>query len=103
VSEELLDDLGIPAPAEKERGARVTEVVEAGFLRNAALLRSRRKGPPVSDQARMGWPVWPGKMRARSREALLESIGAAIWALSAEDARGYLDHCGYRTSVQSLW
>jgi sterol 3beta-glucosyltransferase len=43
------------------------------------------------------------KAEARSREALLESIGAAIWALSAEDARGYLDHCGYRTSVQSLW
>jgi len=43
------------------------------------------------------------KAEARSREALLEAIGAAISALSAEDARGYFDHCGYRTSVQSLW
>ena len=42
------------------------------------------------------------KAEARSREALLEAIGAAISALSAEEARGYFDHCGYRTSVQSL-
>ncbi len=33
VSEEFLDDLGMHALAEKERGARVTEVVEAGLIR----------------------------------------------------------------------
>jgi hypothetical protein len=45
-------------------------------------------------------PVCP---EARTKEALLEAIGAAISALSARDARGYFEHCGYRASVQSLW
>jgi transposase len=43
------------------------------------------------------------KAEARTKEALLEAIGAAISALSARDARGYFEHCGYRPSVQSLW
>jgi hypothetical protein len=40
------------------------------------------------------------KAEARSREALLEAIGAAISALSAQDARGFFEHCGYRAMVQ---
>jgi transposase len=40
------------------------------------------------------------KVEARSREALLEAIGAAISALSARDARGFFEHCGYRAMVQ---
>jgi transposase len=40
------------------------------------------------------------KAEARSREALLEAIGTAISALSAEDARGYFEHCGYHAMVQ---
>ena len=43
------------------------------------------------------------KAEARTKETLLEAIGAAISALSARDARGYFEHCGYRASVQSLW
>jgi len=43
------------------------------------------------------------KSEARTKEALLEAIGAAISALTAKDARGFFEHCGYRTSVQSLW
>jgi transposase len=39
------------------------------------------------------------KAQARSRETLLEAIGAAISALSAEDARGF-EHCGYRAAAQ---
>jgi transposase len=42
------------------------------------------------------------KIEARSREALLEAIGAAILALSAQDARGFFEHCGYRVGVQPL-
>jgi hypothetical protein len=42
------------------------------------------------------------KAEARSREALLEAMGKAISALSAEDARGYFEHCGYRAAVQSF-
>jgi transposase len=42
------------------------------------------------------------KVEARSREALLEAIGAAISALSARNARGFFEHCGYRVEVQPL-
>jgi transposase len=34
------------------------------------------------------------KAEARSREALLEAMGTAISALSAQDARGFFEHCG---------
>ncbi len=40
---------------------------------------------------------------ARTREALVEAIGAAISAVTAKDAYGFFEHCGYRMSVQSLW
>ena len=40
------------------------------------------------------------KAQARSREALLEALGAAILALSAQEARGFFEHCGYRAMVQ---
>ena len=42
------------------------------------------------------------KAEARSREALVEAIGKAISALSAHDARGFFEHCGYRPRVQLL-
>ena len=42
------------------------------------------------------------KAEARSREALLEAMGIAISALSAEDARGFIEHCGYRAMVQAF-
>src|SRR5215204_4921582 len=42
------------------------------------------------------------KAEARSREALLEAMGKAISALSAEDARGFFEHCGYRAMVQAF-
>jgi transposase len=40
------------------------------------------------------------KVEARSREALLEAIGAAISAVSDRDALGFFEHCGYRPTVQ---
>jgi transposase len=42
------------------------------------------------------------KVEARSREALIDAIGRGISMITAEDARGFFDHCGYITSVQSL-
>jgi transposase len=42
------------------------------------------------------------KAEARSREALIESIGQAISAVSARDARGFFEHCGYRAVAQSF-
>jgi transposase len=42
------------------------------------------------------------KAESRTREALVEAIGAAISAVTVEDARGFFEHCGYGTVVQSL-
>jgi transposase len=35
------------------------------------------------------------RAEARTREALLEAMGAAISAVTAGDARGFFEHCGY--------
>ena len=32
----------------------------------------------------------------------MEAMGTAISALGAEDARGFLEHCGYRAMVQKF-
>jgi transposase len=42
------------------------------------------------------------KAGARGREALVEALGAALDAVSAQDALGFFKHCGYRRSVQPL-
>ena len=40
------------------------------------------------------------KAEARSREALVEAMGKALDAVTARDARGFFDHCGYRALGQ---
>ena len=40
------------------------------------------------------------KVEARSRETLLEAIGAAISAITNQDAHGFFEHCSYRAMVQ---
>ena len=42
------------------------------------------------------------KAAARSKEALVEAIGQALDAVTAEDALGYFKHAGYRTTAQLL-
>jgi transposase len=42
------------------------------------------------------------KAEARTRVTLLEALGVAISAVSARDAQGFFEHCGYRTPVQPL-
>ena len=42
------------------------------------------------------------KAEARSRAALVEVLGTAISAITARDVRGFFEHCGYTTPVQSL-
>ena len=39
---------------------------------------------------------------ARSREGLIEAMGSAISAVTAGDAWGFFEHCGYRLSGQLL-
>ena len=42
------------------------------------------------------------KAQARTREALIEAMGAAISAVTGRDARGFFEHCGYRLAGQLL-
>lgn len=42
------------------------------------------------------------KAEARTREYLVEAMGGAISSVTDEDARGFFEHCGYGTPVQSL-
>jgi transposase len=42
------------------------------------------------------------KIRARTKEDLIEAMGLALAAVSAADVRGYFTHCGYRTPAQQL-
>ena len=42
------------------------------------------------------------KLRARTKEALIEAMDRALGALSTQDARGLFTHCGYRLLAQRL-
>lgn len=43
------------------------------------------------------------KAGARSREALIETLSEAISAVSAQQARGFFEHAGYRSEGRLLW
>ena len=42
------------------------------------------------------------KARASTREALIEAMGRALDVVTAEDARGFFEHCGYPLPAQPL-
>jgi len=42
------------------------------------------------------------KVSARTKEALVEAIGAALSAISAPEVRGFFEHAGYHPTAQLL-
>ena len=42
------------------------------------------------------------KAATRTKEALVRAIGLALWAVSVQDARGFFEHAGYRTTAHLL-
>jgi hypothetical protein len=42
------------------------------------------------------------KAAARTKGALVEAIAAALSAITAQDARGFFEHAGYRPTGQLL-
>ena len=42
------------------------------------------------------------RAEARTREALIEAMGAALSTISAQDASCFFGFCGYRTAAQLL-
>jgi transposase len=82
------------------KGERVREIIEG---RGCELLYLPSYSPdlnPIEEAFGKMKGLFLRKVEARSREALLEAIGAAISAVSDRDARGFFEHCGYRTTVQ---
>jgi transposase len=84
------------------KGAKVREVIEQ---RGAELVYLPPYSPDFNpiEEAFSKIKSLVRKAEARTREALVEAIGRAISAVSAQDARGFFEHCGYGIPVQSLW
>ena len=81
------------------KGERVKELIEQ---RGCELLYLPPYSPDFNpiEEAFAKIKALVRKAEARSREDLVEAIGAAISALSAQDAMGFFEHCGYRAVVQ---
>jgi transposase len=83
------------------KGGRVKEIIEGKGCELVYL-------PPYSpdfNPIEQAFSKVKGLLRraeARTREALIEAIGRALWAVSAQDARGFFGHCGYRSMDQLL-
>jgi transposase len=84
------------------KGERVREMIEQ---RGCQLLYLPAYSPDLNpiEEAFSKIKGLVRKAQARTREALVEAIGWALWAVTSRDARGFFEHCGYRMSVQSLW
>jgi transposase len=90
----VLDNLGA------HRGERVREIVEA---RGCSLVFLPAYSPDFSpiEEAFSKIKALLRKAKARTHEALLEAIGRALNAVSAQDARSWFAHCGYPLGAQS--
>ncbi len=82
------------------KGSRVRELVEE---RGCQLLYLPPYSPDFSpiEEAFSKLKAMLKKASARTREALLEAIAAALSAVTPEDARGFFGHCGYLPIAQS--
>lgn len=91
----VLDGLGA------HRTQRVTELIEA---RGADLVFLPSYSPDLNpiEEAFSKIKALVRKEDARVREALLEAIGRALAAVTAEDAAGWFAHAGYWPQDQPL-
>jgi transposase len=89
----VMDDLSA------HKGERVRELVESA---GCELLYLPPYSPDFSpiEEAFSKVKALLRKAQARSREALVEAMGKALDAVTARDARGFFEHCGYRMSGQ---
>jgi len=83
------------------RGKRVRELIEA---RGCKLVYLPPYSPDLNpiEEAFSKIKGFIRKAEARTRETLVEAMGAAISAITARDAHSFFKHCGYATPVQSL-
>ncbi len=83
------------------KGAMVRELIEA---RGCELLYLPPYSPDLNpiEQAFAKVKGLLRRAAARTREALIEAMGAALSAVTARDASGFFLHCGYRAPAQLL-
>ncbi len=91
----VLDDLGA------HKGERVREPVE-GRGCELWFLPAYSPDPNPIEEAFGKVKALLRKAEARTREALIEAMGAALSAVTARDARGFFEHCGYRLLLDHL-
>jgi transposase len=83
------------------KGGRVKEIIEG---RGCELLYLPPYSPDLNpiEQAFSKVKGLLRQAEARTREALIGAMGRALDAVSADDARGFFGHCGYRPVDQPL-
>jgi len=91
----VMDNLGAHRPS------RVRELIEA---RGCELLYLPAYSPDLNpiEEAFSKVKHILRKIGARGKEALIEAMGRALEAVSAQDVLGFFAHCGYRTLAQQL-
>ncbi len=83
------------------KGPRVRELLRARGC-ELAYLPAYSPDPNPIEQAFAKLKALLRKAGGRTREALLEAMGRALDAVTADDARGFFEHRGYRASAQLL-
>jgi transposase len=81
------------------KGGRIREIIEE---RGCELMYLPPYSPDLNpiEEAFSKVKRFMRKAEARTREALVEVMGRALGAVSARDARGFIEHSGYRTLGQ---
>jgi len=83
------------------KGPRVRELIEVAGCELIYLPPYSPDFNPIEE----AFAKLKGRLRkaaARSSEALVNAMGAALDAISAGDACGFFGHCGYHAPAQSL-
>jgi transposase len=83
------------------KGGRTRELIEG---RGCELLYLPPYSPDLNpiEQAFSKLKGLLRRAESRARGALIESMGAALSAITARDARGFFGHCGYHATAQLL-
>jgi transposase len=83
------------------KGSRVRELIEE---RGCELMYLPPYSPDLNpiEEAFAKLKALLRRTGARTREALIEAMGRALDAVTASDARGFFEHCGYRATAQLL-
>ena len=91
----MMDNLGAHRPK------RIEEVIER---RGCELLYLPAYSPDYNpiEEALAKIKNLLRRAAARSKETLLDTIGAALCAITTEDAQGFFEHAGYRPTAHLL-